>query len=73
MKAVPTITDHGEPHVRGFRLAGGGAVPYVLRPRVEAGGERTYKFMGECYVHGAMYGKFMTEGRLQDSWIVRIV
>ncbi|OIW25760.1 hypothetical protein CONLIGDRAFT_561044, partial [Coniochaeta ligniaria NRRL 30616] len=36
-----------------------GAVPYVLRPLVGVGEEGTYKFMGECYVHGAMYGELM--------------
>lgn len=30
----------------------GGRVPYILRPR----GDGTFVFLGECYVHGIMFG-----------------
>jgi hypothetical protein len=34
--------------------------PYVLRP---AGGDNIkYKFLGECYLHGIMYGEALKEG-----------
>lgn len=36
----------------------GGRTPYVLRP---AGGNK-YKFLGECYLHGIMYGEALSEG-----------
>ncbi|KAB5528080.1 heterokaryon incompatibility protein-domain-containing protein [Coniochaeta sp. 2T2.1] len=50
-----------------------GAVPYVLRPRNGVGQEGTYKFMGECYVHGAMYGEMVTDERSKGLRTVRIV
>jgi len=37
----------------------GGRTPFVLRPGV---GEGKYRFVGECYVHGIMYGQALQEG-----------
>lgn len=42
------------------------AMPVILRPR-DGGNERTYQYLGVCYVHGIMQGEFMTDdlnGRL---------
>ncbi|KAK4136076.1 hypothetical protein BT67DRAFT_375542 [Trichocladium antarcticum] len=54
-------------------LLEGGAVPYVLRRRVDGGQER-FVFCGECYVHGGMEGALVgdgdVEGRLQEVVIV---
>ncbi|KAK3934439.1 heterokaryon incompatibility protein-domain-containing protein [Diplogelasinospora grovesii] len=46
-----------------------GAVPYVLRQL--PGEEGRYVFMGECYIHGAMGGELMGNGRSMQT--VRIV
>jgi Heterokaryon incompatibility protein (HET) len=39
-------------------LFAGAKFPYVLRRN----GDETFEFVGEAYVHGIMYGEFVTEG-----------
>ena len=47
---------------------GGGAVPFVVRPK-EAG---THKLIGECYVHGVMYGESIEfEGVKHTEFILK--
>jgi hypothetical protein len=41
----------------------GGRTPHVLRP-VEDG---KYKFIGECYLHGIMYGEALKEGLIREK------
>ncbi len=36
----------------------GGRTPYILRPAKE----HKYRFVGECYFHGIMYGEALDEG-----------
>jgi hypothetical protein len=48
------------------------AMPVILRPR-DGGNERTYQYLGPCYVHGIMQGEFMTDdlnGRLCEIEIL---
>ncbi|KAF9768883.1 hypothetical protein IL306_013764 [Fusarium sp. DS 682] len=37
-------------------IANGGKVPFVLREVQEVSGSAYYKLIGECYIHGIMYG-----------------
>jgi hypothetical protein len=46
----------------------GADIPYILRP-IDKG---RYQFLGECYLHGVMYGKTVEEGR-QRSQVFQIV
>jgi hypothetical protein len=41
----------------------GGRTPYILRP---AEG-RKYRFIGECYLHGIMYGEALIEGLTREE------
>lgn len=42
-------------------LLHGGNVPYLLRPvkKEDGSSEGVYEFVGECFVHGIMYGEFL--------------
>lgn len=51
-------------------LIKGARVPYVLRPHL---GRESYTFIGECYVHGAMHGEFMTDKRREAFREIRLV
>jgi hypothetical protein len=44
-------------------ILSGGNVPYLLR-RCE---DRTYLIVGECYVHGIMFGEALEEGDLNKQ------
>jgi hypothetical protein len=41
----------------------GGNVPFILR---EVKGK--YQFIGECYVHGIMWGEALREGKVRRQW-----
>lgn len=44
----------------------GGVVPFVLEKR-----SRTYSLIGECYVHGIMYGEFSNfTGIRQEEFVL---
>lgn len=47
-------------------LLEGGRVPYLLR-KVD---DESYKLVGECYVHGIMYGEAFDEKRCRDIMLV---
>jgi hypothetical protein len=51
-------------------LIKGARVPYVLRPHL---GRESYTFIGECYIHGAMHGEFMTDKRRKAFREIRLV
>jgi len=40
----------------------GGNLPYVIRPR----GDGTYRYIGDCYLDGVMYGEAMVDGRKSE-------
>lgn len=46
-------------------LLEGGKVPLVLRRKGEH-----YRLVGDCYVHGVMYGEAFGEGQSQTLWLV---
>ncbi|KAI1271639.1 HET-domain-containing protein [Xylaria sp. FL0933] len=50
---VPDITMVGD----SIFIIMGAAVPFVVRPA----GDGTYKLIGECYIHGIMYGEGLEE------------
>ncbi|KAL8855906.1 MAG: hypothetical protein Q9178_007471 [Gyalolechia marmorata] len=58
---VPGTTEIGDQVV----VLKGGKVPYILRKRVES-----WEFIGECYVHGVMYGESFKEDKCHDFIIV---
>ena len=57
----------------------GGSMPFLLRPageyefkRVSGGKRHCYRLVGECYVHGLMYGEAVEDRnqRMEPVWLV---
>jgi hypothetical protein len=48
-------------------LLEGGAVPYVLTRREDRDQGDRFVFLGECYVHGAMHGEVVQDGRAKEE------
>lgn len=57
MGLVPAVAEPGDL----VAVIPGGSIPYILREvddfGPETGGENQYRFVGDCYVHGIMYGE----------------
>lgn len=49
----------------------GACTPYVLRENVDSLAEEgAYALVGECYLHGLMYGEGMSMGEIQDIRLI---
>ncbi len=57
MEIAPLTTQVGDM----IYLLPGSDVPFVLRPE-----DKNFRLIGQCYVHGVMYGEAINKGPLED-------
>jgi hypothetical protein len=59
---VPLTTEEGDV----IAIFKGAKLPFVLRP-VPGSTDRSFTFIGECYIHGIMYGEAIEKGDLEQQ------
>ena len=45
----------------------GGAVPFILRPADQSDSKKTWSLIGECYIHGIMYGEALSWSGIKEE------
>ncbi len=58
---VPLSTEEGDI----IAIFKGAKVPFVLRP-IRGSRDGSFTFIGECYIHGIMYGEAIKKGNLEE-------
>jgi hypothetical protein len=59
----PKAMKHGDK----IALCKGGEVPFIIRPN---GGGQEYHLIGDCYIHGMMYGECYGEEMCGVLWLL---